>query len=403
MLADEEQTTVGAAFPWLALFSMIAMDSVAILPAGLVGVLAIDLGSDLGAGATAIGLLISAYFLTGSIVAAVVGSHIDRFGPRRSATLTAGLSVAALALIAVPVHALWIVAVACATAGGAMSITMPSTNAILGVIVGPSNRMLAVCAKQAAVPIALAAAAATLPLASSIGGWRVIFAGAAAFGVAVLAVFRHCTRDLARRPATRPAAAASSRRAQRAVVRIGVSSMLASLLAGTLTGYAAISLHRAELSPALAASVLAISNAGGIASRLATGWWAQRRNSISLRPVSLMMIAGGTGAFLIAVESPGAVALGSIVAFSLGWGWSALTYAVVLEANLDNPGATGAVVQAGGMAGSGTGPLLMAGLVGSFGLSVGWLTVGCAAVSGGVLIWRYRPPSRGAQESLLLR
>src|SRR5690606_7537541 len=142
--------------------------------------------------------------------------------PRRSATFTAGLSIGALALAATPWDAWWLIAVACAVGGGAMSITMPSTNAVLGAVVGPSQRVLAVCVKQAAVPLALTAAAVALPLANAIGGWRVVFAGASVIGVAVLALFRWCTQDMPRPVSATPISALSSRRAQRAILRVGV-------------------------------------------------------------------------------------------------------------------------------------------------------------------------------------
>jgi hypothetical protein len=168
--------------------------------------------------------------------------------------------------------------------------------------------------------------------------------------------------------------------------------MLASLLAGSLIAYAAVSLHESGLAPAAGAIVLAVSNAGGVAARLGSGWWAQRRHSTSLRIVSVMMIAGAVGAFLLSFETPTTAAIGSVVAFTLGWGWSALLFAVILEVNLDNPGATGAVLQSGSMAGSGAGPLLMACLVGSFGLTAGWIVVGGAGLIAGLLILRDKSP-----------
>lgn len=380
-------------FPWAVLAVTIAMDCIAILPAGLVGVLALAISEDLDVAPTTLGLVVSAYFLAGSLAAALLGSHIDRVGPRRAAMFSALVSIGCLTFIALPWDSVWLLGVAAALGGSAMAITMPSTNAVLGAVVQQRQRMIAVCAKQAAVPISLAGAAATITVADALGGWRPVFGGAACLGVVILLLFQWRTNDTQPRPVSAAGQdSRAGRTAQRAILRVGISSMLASLLAGTLTGYAAISLHEAGVTPAGTAIVLAVSNATGIMARLVSGWWAQRRNATNLRTVAAMMIAGGVGAGLMAAGSPVAVSIGSVVAFGLGWGWSALTYAVILELNLDNPGATGAVIQSGGMAGSGTGPLIMAALVGTFSLAAGWLVVGCAAVAAGVLIWRFQPP-----------
>jgi predicted MFS family arabinose efflux permease len=383
--------SAGSRSPWAVLVVAVAMDAVAILPVGLVGVLALRISTDLGLAATSIGFVVSAFFLTGSVTAATLGPQIDRVGPRRSALLAGRLTSTCLALIAVAGVTPWLVGGACAAAGAGLAVTMPSTNAVLGTEVPASQRMLAVCAKQAAVPIALTVAAAMITLVDALGGWRVVFGGAAVAAIAVTSLFQRFTSPPRAAPATIGARAPTAGRdAQRAILRVGVSSMLASVLAGALTGYAALSLDAAGVRPVVAASVLAVSNSAGVVARLASGWRAQRQRDTSLRVVAGMMIAGGGGAFLLAVGTPATVSVGSVLAFGLGWGWSALTYAAILEANLDNPGATGAVIQSGGMAGSGTGPLVMAGLVGSFGLAAGWVAVGSAAVLAGLLLFGHR-------------
>jgi len=370
----------------------IAMDWVAILPAGLIGVLTLEIGTTVDVAPATLGVVISAYFLSGSATAALLGSQIDRAGPRRSASIAGVVSVACLAAMAAPWDSFWPVAVIAAAAGSAMAIMMPSTNAMLGSVVPQRFRMLAVCAKQAAVPIALASAAATIAIATSLGGWRSVFAGAAALGCGVLVCFRRCTTKPNSGSAGQPSAhGGSGRAAQRTILRVGASTMLASLLAGSLTGYAAISLRAAGFSPVGVATVLALSNAAGVLSRLISGWWAQRRRSTSLRAVAAMMLAGSVGAALLAAGTPVTAAIGSVVAFGLGWGFSALTYAVILELNPDNPGATGSVIQSGGMAGSGLGPLIMAGVAGYSGLAAGWLVVAAASVAAGLLIWRFQP------------
>lgn len=392
---ETDRVTHNQRFPWALLAIAISMDCVAILPAALVGVLALDIGPTLGVPPTRLGLVVSAYFLAGSVTAATVGSHIDAIGPRVAALASGAATVVCLASVAIPSGSIWALGALAAAGGAAMSITMPSTNAILGGGVLTSHRIIAICAKQAAVPVALTGAAGSIGLARILGDWRPIFLLAALLGLVVLAAFALLTRGSQRAVGSERPARGAGRSAQRAIVRVGVSSMLASLLAGALTGYAAITLHDAATSRSGVAVVLTVANAAGVLTRVLSGWWAQRMGTTSLKAVSAMMIAGGAGAALMAVDSPLAVSIGCLAAFGLGWGWSALTYAVVLELNLDNPGATGAVIQAGGMAGSGAGPLLMAGLVGAFGLGVGWIAIGVAVITAGVLLWGYQPSAPG--------
>jgi hypothetical protein len=63
--------------------------------------------------------------------------------------------------------------------------------------------------------------------------------------------------------------------------RYGIATMLASLLAGALIGYAAVSLARAGLGAETVAHVRVIANLGGIATRVLTGWLAQRPSLMS--------------------------------------------------------------------------------------------------------------------------
>jgi hypothetical protein len=103
-------------------------------------------------------------------------------------------------------------------------------------------------------------------------------------------------------------------------------------------------------------------------------------------PVTAMMVGGGAGAFMMATGRETWMVVGTLIAFGIGWGWSGLTYALVLVSHTANPGSTGAVIQAGGMAGSASGPLLMAATVSAFGLSAGWIVAGLAIIAAGLLV-----------------
>ena len=65
-----------------------------------------------------------------------------------------------LALVGGPVLML----AACGLAGCAFAITLPATNAVLRDVVSPDRTILAVCIKQAAIPLALVLASLAVPL-----------------------------------------------------------------------------------------------------------------------------------------------------------------------------------------------------------------------------------------------
>ncbi|MFI5426615.1 hypothetical protein [Aeromicrobium sp. UC242_57] len=141
-----------------------------------------------------------------------------------------------------------------------------------------------------------------------------------------------------------------------------------------------------DLDPSTIALVLGVANGAGIVTRLISGAVAQHLTLHSWLPVTAMMIGGGVGAFMLAIGRPGWTIAGTLLAFGVGWGWSGLTYALVLVGHAENPGSTGAVIQAGGMAGSASGPLLMAATVNAFGLSAGWICAGLAIIAAGLLV-----------------
>ncbi|TQC47844.1 MFS transporter [Rhodococcus sp. WS4] len=374
--------------PWVVLVASIAMDATALVPVGLTGAFAITLQEDLGVGSGFIGITVTAFFLTGSLTAVTAGARIDAFGSRKTACGAVALTALAAWLIAG--LGLFHVAVVGGSmlAGAAFSMAMPATNAILGSVMPANRRILAVCIKQSAVPVSLLLATISVPVFEHAGGWRTSYALAGVMAVLVVGYFARVTRHPIPQssPADDGAVAISGRAAQRTVARFGIGSMLASLLPGALTGFAALSLTEAGSEPALTALVLTVANASGITVRLLSGVVAQRYNLRSWLPVTMMMIVGSVGAFFLATGVLWLMIVGALLAFGLGWGWSGLTYALVLVSNPDNPGSTGALLQAGGMLGSASGPLLMAATVDSFGLAGGWMGVGTAILIAGIVV-----------------
>jgi hypothetical protein len=172
------------------------------------------------------------------------------------------------------------------------------------------------------------------------------------------------------------------------VVPVGLSVALASLLPGALTGFAVLTLHGGGLTAPVAGATVVAANMLGIAVRLAAGVWADRVNSDGYRPVALLMAAGAIGAVLLGVGSPPLLVVGALLAYGFGWGWSGLTYFLVVRGPAEHAGSTSSVIQAGGMAGSATGPLAMGLLLHVTGYAVAWACVAAATGLGALIVAR---------------
>ncbi|GAC1574537.1 MAG: hypothetical protein NVS3B24_01810 [Candidatus Dormibacteria bacterium] len=375
---------VGARGPGAArsVLAAVCMDAGGIMPIGLLGALAVQIRADLGLSVTVILGAVSVFFLSGAGVAAVAGPEIDRWGWRRSARASAWLTTASLLFIGTFVHSWWGLVPALAVGGAGLAVTMPSTNVLLFRAVSRPHLAMAISTKQSAVPAALILAGAAVPAVALTIGWRWAFIGAA--GLPFLGLLL-APRVLDPSRAT-TASRASGRAAQRRVARVGLSVLLASLLPGALTGSCVITLVAAGMAPATAGLLFAGANVTGITVRLIAGWIADRSGTDGYRAVAAFMIVGGVGAALLATTSLALLAVATLIAFAFGWGWPGLIYFMAVRTESGSPGSSSAVMQTGGMLGSGLG-LILVGLVHHFlGLESAWLTVAAATVGGGIVV-----------------
>lgn len=362
------------------LVAVMAMDVGGMLPVALSGALAGEISTDLAITPTRLAMVISSFFLTGSVTAMLVGAEIDRIGPHRTAALSSLGTVASVGLVALASSSAWSLTLALVVAGGSLSLTMPATNAILAHEIAAGRRAVAISAKQSAVPLALMLSGLALPAVSSDIGWRWIFVGAALFPLSGLLL-------LPRGPTVRDSSPRSAGwSAQRRVLPVGVSVLLASLLPGGATAFLALSLTEAGMTASMAAAMLVAGNSLGIVVRLVSGYWADRSGSDGRVMVAGMMLMGAVGAALLMSDDLVSMGIGSILALGLGWGWTGLTHFMVVRARPANAGAASAVVQSAGMLGSASGPLLMGAALPYLGLQRSWVVLATLTFVAGLLV-----------------
>lgn len=383
------------------------LDAGATLPAALTGAVTVAIRSDLDLTDQQLGAALSLCFLGGALVSLLMQRTLDPLGWRRAALLGSALVTISLVGVAVARGGLGFT-LALLVGGAAVAIVMPASNLLLVSVDGSERLATLLAAKQASVPLALLLAGLAVPLVVTAAGWRAAFVLAALVapgGLALVWGLGATSRGgRSARATSPPGTQVEDRRRRRAkqpddgrsggLASAAVGVALGACLPGALTAYLVISLTESGLDPTAAAVLYGSANAGGILVRLAGGSFAQRTATDGFAPVAVLMILGGIGAVLLGTELLPLLVLGSVLAFSLGWGWPGLLFYAVMKARPDAPAAATAIVQAGGLGGAALGPLVAGWVVGQAGWTVTWMVIGGLAVLGGTIVLRQRGPRR---------
>ena len=176
--------------------------------------------------------------------------------------------------------------------------------------------------------------------------------------------------------------------------RTGTGTLLVMTAGFTLGSAAAVPLGSFLVESAVAVGVgpgragllLAACSAVGIAVRLGTGWWADRRGRGTLQIVASLLALGTIGFVLLALAGSGAVlALGALLALAGGWSWPGLFNFAVVNENRSRPAEATGVTQTGASAGSAIGPLAFGLVVQESSFAVAWsvsaVLAACAALA----------------------
>ena len=157
----------------------VAVATSTVLPAFLIGGLSVRVREELGFGEAALGLAVAAFFVTSSLLSALMGRLVERLGYRRGMYLAALCSAASMLGVA-GLAASWAGLVACLVVGGlANAVSHPAANLSLAREVPAGRQGLSFGIKQAAIPAATLLAGLAVPTVAVTLGWRWAFAGGA--------------------------------------------------------------------------------------------------------------------------------------------------------------------------------------------------------------------------------
>jgi predicted MFS family arabinose efflux permease len=357
--------------------------TVGVLPAYLIGGLAVQLRDEFAFGSEQLGLIVALFFLVSSLSSAPFGRLVERLGSYR--TMVAGGLTAAVGLGALGAAWSWVALAGLVTVAGlANGMLQVSSNLLIVRGVRGRRRGLAFGVKLAAIPLSTLLAGAAVPLVALTVGWRWAFAGAALLALTTIPL------TPAFDPGTRTGGGGSTPRPSSPVGALvliavggGVGTAAANCLGAFLVDWSVV----AGADPGWAGTLLAGASVVGIATRLATGAAADRWSWPAMPWVAGMLIAGTAG-FVAIASGPGGWGFigGVVLAFAAGWGWNGLYNLAVVRANEDAPaGATG-ITQTGVYMGSTVGPLAFGLIAGRISYPTAWLTAAVAAGLAGVLL-----------------
>lgn len=364
-----------------ALLQAVSVTTTGVLPAFLVGALAVQIREDLDVGPAEIGLAAATLFTVAGILARFLGRFVQRIGAGRGIALSATL--AALALAGVSAAGSFAVLIAAMVVGGiANALAQPSANLRISQAVDLQRLGLAFGIKQSSIPAATLLGGLAVPGIALVVGWRWAFvAGAvAAAGIAVwAAVGRAGPRRLpggggAEVPADRGTPLGG-------LVVLTVAGGLAAATGTCLGVFLIDSAVRTGIPPSSAGLLFAAAALSGLLIRIALGAAMDRHPTSSPYLVMANLLVGGClGYLLLATGRPVLFALGALLAYAAGWTWTGLLHFAVVRDNRTGAAAATGVLQTGLSFGSAAGPLLFGLLAEATSYSTSWLATAATAL-----------------------
>lgn len=392
---------------WIAVFAMLAQQSVATMSVHVVQVLAPVIAADIGVNPASIGGYSALIYLSTMATALGCGGFIRRFGPLRMSQVALIGAMSAL-LVGVP-GSLVLFALGGVTMGLAYGFSTPASSDILARYTTPRTAGLAFSIKQTGVPVGGILAGSLIPVVALHAGWQGAVLAAAGLCLFLTLALQPLRREYDRHRAAGGAAAFAGIGAR--VRRIAGDGRLRDLGLASITYGGLQSTFIAFMTTYMvtrlgygierAGAVFAVAQAASIAARILWGWIGTRY--VGARPVLAglgFLAAASAAATAFFAPSWPVVAVGAVaIAYSasaISWHGILLAEVARLAPKDDVGGITGAVIATGSI-GSMSYPLifgLILGFTGSF--TAGFLAAAVPAALTGLLFLRRRDAAPGA-------
>jgi len=380
-------TGQGTGLRWRVIVASILTITVAILPGFLPGALAVQLSDSMGIAEAGIGLIVGAFFGMSALASSRLGRLVERLDwalAMRIAALGAAATLLLTPLLGRSVVMLGLVTVA---GGLALALAHPAVNLGIARCTVVERQGLAYGFKHGAIPAATAIAGLGLPLVAIPLGWQWVYVMCAVLAVvaALLVPSSPGSFEVDRPKVTGAAepAVRSSPLSLLVVMAIGAGLGIFGMdaLATFLVPYAV----DVGFGEGAAGVLLAVGSVLGILTRIVMGWLIDRRTAGGLLTVAIFLSLGAIGIAVMTIGTHPAIVVGSLVAFTFGWGWSGLFTFAVVRRNPTAPAAATGITMTGIYVGAAAGPALF-GLVAEASFTVAWAIMSIALGLGAVLM-----------------
>ena len=347
--------------------------AVSMLPLMLIGAMAIPLRAGAGVTLADLGVAVAAFYAASALTSIPGGRLAD--GRSLTLALMGGTTLSAAAHFGMASsHAVGFVLVAMAVAGIGNGIAQPATNVLVARRTG-ARRGMALGIKQAATPAAGLLAGASAPAVAAGLGWRTAYVMAGMLSLALLMPLRSF-RSV-------PVEGGTARRAE--VARYPASLLLLAALctlalasAGSLTVFWVSDGVDRGLSLATAGLWLSFASVLSVGARLTVGWWSDRRPSLIVPTMTIILLTAASATFLLASSRSvivGLVAMPLAAAASAAWN-PPLLY-LVLREYVDYPATAAGVLNTGAFVGGMIGPSVIGFVADRVSWTAAWTTAGC--------------------------
>jgi predicted MFS family arabinose efflux permease len=372
---------------WRVIVTSILTITVAILPGFLPGALAVQLAESLGIAEAGVGLIVGSFFGMSALASPRLGRLVERLD-WAPATRIAALGAAATLLLT-PLLGRSVVMLGLVTVAGGLALALahPAVNLGIARCTCPERQGLAYGFKHGAIPAATAIAGLGLPIVAIPLGWQWVYVMCAGLALiaALLVPFSPSSFEVERARVTLSGAAPTRSSPLSLLIMMAVGAGLGifgmDALATFLVPYAV----DVGFGEGAAGVLLAIGSVLGILTRIVMGWLIDRRTAGGLMTVTVFLALGAVGIALMTIGTDPAIVVGSLVAFTFGWGWSGLFTFAVVRRNPAAPAAATGITMTGIYVGAAAGPALF-GLVAEASFTAAWIIMSVALGLGAVLM-----------------
>ena len=365
----------------------VATGAVSVLPAFLVGALAVQIRADLEVGLGLFGLAAATLFAVSGALARPAGRLVQRLGSRRGAALAAALATTSLTVIGLAGSPAALMA-GLAVGGLGNAVAQPSANAVLSELVTDARLGVAFGIKQSSIPAATLLGGLAVPGVALVFGWRWAVAGAVGLAVALLLVSLAGGRDAGAGSPRGPATRAADRGLPRGgLVVLTVGGFLGSAAATPTGVFLVDSAVAAGIDAGAAGLLFAGCSVLGLVVRIGYGLLVDRHPTRSAYLFIANLLAAGTAGYVLLAAGPvPAFVAGGVLAYGAGWAWTGLFHYAVIRDNRDAAASVTGFVQTGLSLGAASGPLLFGVVAQTWSYSAAWLTAAALSLAGAVTV-----------------